>query len=125
HRRDVNRLGHLVGVRSVLQALRGIGVDAIRALFGVRHGQRDQSLLAFGQRAVFAGHGVVIVEKLLGQLASELAYLPETAEVFGFVIIHRSSPPELLSACFACSLSDSAARSSRATLVSPPVHRGS
>src|SRR2546426_4708829 len=35
-------LGHLVQVRALLERVLGIGVDAIRALDGVRHGERNE-----------------------------------------------------------------------------------
>ena len=67
----VNRLGHLLEVGAFLQALGRVGVDAVRTLHGVRHRQRDQRLLALGERAG-GEDGAVVLEELLGQLGSAL-----------------------------------------------------
>ena len=50
--RHVQRLGHLLEVGALLLAVPGVGVDAVRALHGMRDRERDQALLARGERTV-------------------------------------------------------------------------
>jgi hypothetical protein len=44
--RHVDSFGHLLEIGALLERILRIGVDAVRSLDGVRHGERDQRLLA-------------------------------------------------------------------------------
>src|SRR5262249_11418760 len=73
------------------------GVDAVGALDGVRDRQRDQRLLARGERAVGEDRRVP-GEELLGELGPVLADLGELPEVvrvvIGLVGLHVFSQPQ-------------------------------
>jgi hypothetical protein len=83
---DVNGFVHLLGVGPGFQALRRIGLDAVGALLGVRHGEPDESLLPFAERPVRAGRGVVIIEELRHRRRRESADFTEAREVAAIVI---------------------------------------
>src|SRR2546425_6586617 len=91
---DVHRLGHLLEVGALLQSVSRIRVDAVRALHGVRHGERDERLLPRRQRPL-AEHGAVPVEELPGELAGTALDLAEAGEVVTVIVMraigHRGS----------------------------------
>ena len=62
--RYVECLGHLLFGDAFLQAGVGVGVDAVWALHGGCHGERDDGLLAGGQRALFEHLAVVRHEEV-------------------------------------------------------------
>src|ERR1700686_1464846 len=82
----MHRLGHLLEVSSLLQTLGRIRVDAVRALHRVCDGERDQRLLALGQRSRSEDRGVVL-EKLFAQLGSAFRNRSERFQVFGSVVM--------------------------------------
>src|ERR671934_1527809 len=63
-RRDVQRLGHLLEVGALRERLLRVRVDAIRALHHLRHGERNQRLLACRQCAGLEHLAVPGEEKL-------------------------------------------------------------
>src|SRR4026208_530960 len=83
--RYVHSFAHLFDVRAFLERRLCISIDAIRALHGVRDGQRDQGLLTLGKRA-FREHRSVPIRKLLPKLRRVFADLRETRQVLLVVI---------------------------------------
>src|ERR1051325_125443 len=88
----VHGLGHLLEVGAFLQTLRRVRVDAVRALHGVRDGERDQGLLARGERAG-GEDGVVVVEEFLRQLRRALGDVAESLQVVDVIIVVRQALP--------------------------------
>src|SRR5581483_1631720 len=84
-RGDVDGLGHLLDVRSLLEAAAGVRVDAVGALDGVGDPERDERLLALAERPL-REHGVVPREELLGEGRAALGDAPELRQVIGMVV---------------------------------------
>src|SRR3546814_16536727 len=70
-RRDVDSFHHLLLVVTFLGGIGGVGVNAVRALNGMRDGQGDERFFAGGQGAI-CKDGPIIGEKLVGPFLSEL-----------------------------------------------------
>ena len=90
-RRHMHRLGHLLEVSPLLEALRRVGIDAVRTLDRVRHGKRYQRLLTHRQRPIREDRAVVVKE-LSGELVIALGDIAEVGQMLRFVVaIHESS----------------------------------
>src|SRR5258705_458940 len=83
--RDVERLGHLLEIGAFLLAVLRVGVDAVRALDGMRHRERDEALLARRERSV-REHRAVVLEELLPERGAAFGYLREISKVLGLVV---------------------------------------
>jgi len=84
-------LGHLVQVRPFFQAGLGVGVDAVRALDRMGHGQGDQGLFPLRQ-GPFGKNSLVIVKKFLGQDRRLLPDFGEFGQILGLVIGFHELP---------------------------------
>ena len=80
--RHVNRLGHLLGVDSVLETGFGECVNAVGALNGVCDPEGDEGLFPFAEGALGEDCRVPRAE-LLPQGAGLLADFSEAGEIFG------------------------------------------
>src|SRR5204862_3872046 len=69
------------------QALRSVRVYAVGTLLRMGNGERNERLLALGQRAVDTGHVGVILEEVIRQLFSVLADITEFLQIFGLEIV--------------------------------------
>ena len=87
HRCDVHGFHHLLGIGAGFQALRSVRVYAVGTLLRMGNGERNERLLALGQRAVDTGHVGVILEEVIRQLFSVLADITEFLQIFGLEIV--------------------------------------
>ena len=86
---DVDGLGHLLHIRAFLQAIGRVRVDTVRALDGVRNGQRDERLLA-GRESAVLKHLAVIAKESVGQLLVALGNPWKVREVLRLILrLHR------------------------------------
>src|SRR5262245_28628967 len=90
----MQRLRHLLEIRAFLLAIFGIGLDAIGALYRVRHSQGDQALLTSGQSAV-SKDAAIILKELLAELGTGVRDLSEIRKVLTLVIAWHWCPPWL------------------------------
>src|SRR5262245_6501782 len=84
-RGHVRDLGELRRIAALLQGVAGVGVDAVRALDGEGRAERDQALLARGERAL-GEDGPVPVEELLPERGRVLGDVGELGEIQGVVV---------------------------------------
>ncbi len=77
--------GHFFGIRSLFQAGLCVGIDAVRALHGMGHAERNQRFLPFRQRP-FREDGAVITHELFPQHRVALPHVSEFAEILRMVI---------------------------------------
>ena len=97
-RGHVDRLRHLLEIGALLEARLRVRVDAVGALDGVGHAERDQRLLALAEGALGEDR-VVPGEELLGEVRVPLGDGSELPEVLGRVVAaHR----DLLLRCARC-----------------------
>ena len=83
--RHVHRLGHLLQVRTLLQAGLGVGVNAVGTLHRVGHRQGDQRLLPFRQGA-FGEYRPIPLAEFVPQLACVSPDRRELGQVVRMVV---------------------------------------
>src|SRR5262249_61330603 len=86
-RGDVDRFGHLLHIRSALEASVRVGVYAIRTLQGMGDAQTNQRLFSPGQRA-FVLTSLIPGHELFEQIGAVVTDLRKPVQVFVVVICH-------------------------------------
>ena len=84
-RGNMDCLCHFIDIRALFQAVLGIGVYAVGALDGMRHGQGDKGFFPLGQLAL-GKNGSIVVKEFFGQLRGPFGYFGKLRQVLGVVI---------------------------------------